>query len=216
MMREVYDLYDRSDWPDEDKGWGGEPDKAQWTDEDTGLPCLAVRNRLGGWCGYVGITKGHVFYGKDYETCLHPEGECPKHQPHAEDEYPYCRYKIENIIDVHGSVTFTSKCSDRIDEPEHPAICHIPEPGATDDVWWIGFDTAHAFDYVPGMHTKSHETWAREKFPEHYTEEREQFRREMMDKYWTLGDIKEECAHLADQLADPDIGNEPPPEGYDD
>lgn len=39
--------------------WDGEPDRMQWSDEATGLPCLAVRNRLGAWCGYVGLPAGH-------------------------------------------------------------------------------------------------------------------------------------------------------------
>jgi hypothetical protein len=29
-------------------------------------------------------------------------------------------------------------------------ICHVPEPGDPDDVWWFGFDCAHAFDISPG------------------------------------------------------------------
>jgi hypothetical protein len=29
--------------------------------------------------------------------------------------------------------------------------CNRPEPGDSDEVWWIGFDTAHAFDVMPGM-----------------------------------------------------------------
>jgi hypothetical protein len=42
--------------------WMGEPDKAQWPDPSTGLPCLAVRNRFGVWCGYVGVSPGHRYY----------------------------------------------------------------------------------------------------------------------------------------------------------
>jgi hypothetical protein len=28
----------------------------------------------------------------------------------------------------------------------------VPEPGETDNVWWFGFDCAHAQDYIPAMH----------------------------------------------------------------
>jgi hypothetical protein len=30
-------------------------------------------------------------------------------------------------------------------------ICHVPEPGVTDAVHWIGFDCAHAFDDTPAL-----------------------------------------------------------------
>jgi hypothetical protein len=43
---------------------------------------------------------------------------------------------------VHGGLTYAAKCSDH--------VCHVPEPGETDDVWWLGFDYAHAGDLSPG------------------------------------------------------------------
>jgi hypothetical protein len=46
-------------------------------------------------------------------------------------------------VDVHGGLTYANKC----DGP----ICHVPEPGMPDDVWWLGFDCAHSGDLVPGM-----------------------------------------------------------------
>lgn len=44
---------------------------------------------------------------------------------------------------VHGGVTFTGKCT----ADEH-GICH-KHPFASKDVWWIGFDCAHAGDITP-------------------------------------------------------------------
>lgn len=56
--REWYDVYDKSGWGD--GPWQKEPDKAQWLDEATRLPCLAVRNNVSGTlCGYVGVPPGH-------------------------------------------------------------------------------------------------------------------------------------------------------------
>ena len=46
-------------------------------------------------------------------------------------------------LDVHGGLTYANKCSG--------TICHVPEPGMPDDVWWFGFDGAHAGDLAPGM-----------------------------------------------------------------
>lgn len=44
---------------------------------------------------------------------------------------------------VHGGVTYSGRCD--------PPICHVPEPGESDDVFWYGFDCAHAFDLAPGL-----------------------------------------------------------------
>lgn len=48
--------------------------------------------------------------------------------------------------DVHGGLTYADRCQ----EDEEHGICHLPEPGRPDDVWWLGFDCAHAGDLVPG------------------------------------------------------------------
>ena len=42
METKEYRFVDKSDW---DRGpWDDEPDKVQWQDVATGLPCIAVRN----------------------------------------------------------------------------------------------------------------------------------------------------------------------------
>lgn len=46
-------------------------------------------------------------------------------------------------VNVHGGLTYADKCGG--------AICHVPQPGMPDDVWWLGFDTAHSGDYTPSM-----------------------------------------------------------------
>lgn len=115
-------------WTTVDKtGWGpgpwqDEPDKAQWTDEATGLPCLIKRNRFGALCGYVGIPEGHPWYRTGYGDIDLPDG-------------------------VHGGLTFADHCQEDGDEAE--TICHIPAPGEPDNVWWAGFDCAHYTDLSP-------------------------------------------------------------------
>lgn len=46
-------------------------------------------------------------------------------------------------LEVHGGLTYASACAGH--------ICHVPEPGEPDDVWWLGFDCGHAFDLSPGI-----------------------------------------------------------------
>jgi hypothetical protein len=118
--------------------WDDEPDKRQWTSEsrwngETGIPCLIVRNHFGALCGYVGLPKGHPWYGVEYEDVE----VRMTHDALTEDvEFP------------HGGLTFSGKCS--TNDPER-GVCHVVESGEPDDVWWLGFDCAHAFDTVPGL-----------------------------------------------------------------
>lgn len=61
MKHLQYTTIDKSTWP---RGpWDDEPDKVQWEDAATELPCLIVRNGLGALCGYVGVPEGHPWHG---------------------------------------------------------------------------------------------------------------------------------------------------------
>jgi hypothetical protein len=42
---------------------------------------------------------------------------------------------------AHGGLTYADACAGD--------ICHVPQPGESDDVWWVGFDCAHAWDICP-------------------------------------------------------------------
>src|SRR5690606_18441494 len=150
-----------------DGPWQDEPDKKQWQDEATGLPCLAVRDPGGHWCGYVGVAPDHPWHGKDYDSC--------------------------GMLEAHGGITFASGCADQSegrwrqmrglaeeyrreartyprgaaaqwltewlpvlnDYPawrEHVAatsVCHVADAGEPDHVWWFGFDCAHCDDLSP-------------------------------------------------------------------
>lgn len=111
---------DKAEW--EGGPWMTEPDKASWTDEKTGYPCLIVRNHQGALCGYVGIEETHPDFKKDYMD-------------------------IDGAILVHGGLTFADRCQ-HSDDPSI-GICHIPDPGKSDNIWWFGFDCSHSFDYAP-------------------------------------------------------------------
>ena len=121
MKTKTYTTIDRHDWPNGE--WDTEPDKMQWPDEDTGLPCLAVRHpRMGHWCGYVGVLPEHPMY-----------------------EHAYSCDELE-AIRVHGGLTFAEKCRSGV---EASSICHVPAAGEPDHVWWFGFDCGHCDDISP-------------------------------------------------------------------
>ena len=131
----TYTTIDKTEWgPGE---WQAEPDKISWTDETTGLPCLIVRNRGGALCGYVGVAPGHPWHGIGYDEHVGPSCDaewCYEHTPNG-------------FASAHGGLTYASGCQHGA--AEDSGICHIPEPGQSDNVWWFGFDTAHNGDLCP-------------------------------------------------------------------
>jgi len=52
----------------EHRPWETEPDEADWVDAQTKYKCRILRNdRTGTLCGYVGVPRGHRFYGVTYQ-----------------------------------------------------------------------------------------------------------------------------------------------------
>ncbi len=123
METKQYTTIDKSEWP---RGpWDHEPDKIQWQDEATGLPCLIVRACLtGSLCGYAGVPDSHPWHGKGYAD-----------EPVSD-------------LAVHGGLTFANECGHG---GEEHGVCHVPGPGEPDNIWWFGFDTGHCFDHSPAM-----------------------------------------------------------------
>lgn len=50
-------------------------------------------------------------------------------------------YQQASDYNVHGGLTYSNVCNG--------VICHTPEPGESDDVWWFGFDCHHSGDLAP-------------------------------------------------------------------
>lgn len=65
--------------------WQDEGDRKEFT--HNGFPCLANRNPMGAWCGYVAVPPGHPWHGLDYDS-------------------------VE--ADVHGGLTYAGKCHGEI------------------------------------------------------------------------------------------------------
>lgn len=131
----AYTTIDKAAWGD--GPWQDEPDKVQWKDEATGLPCLAKRHEFyGNWCGYVGVSEGHPHFLAE-DTC-------------------------ELDLEVHGGITYGATCQEG---PEATSICHVPGPGEPDHVFWLGFDCGHAWDMQPGLIASYGERFARDGNP---------------------------------------------------
>lgn len=167
---------------------------------------------------YVGVAVAHPWHGVSYSECADPVA------PHDESKV-WCDNSPEAQIDVHGGLTFAGKCADLSKErweavkgsaagkhaeaKKYPfgdaarwvaewsplldsyeqwrermmarSICHLPALGEPDDVWWFGFDCADCDDLVPGI--------------QRLTSDR------LGTHYWTIGEVREQVASLAKQLA---------------
>lgn len=110
--------------------WQGEPDKIQWEDEATGLPCLAVRGtHHGAWCGYVGVAEGHPWYAIGFK-----------------DPIPGQTGTVESRIATHGKIGYSARCAEG---PENSSISHVPGDGDPIEVWWFGFGCILKDDLSP-------------------------------------------------------------------
>jgi hypothetical protein len=175
METKEYRTVDKSEWGG--GPWDDEPDKVQYQDEVTGMPCLIVRGPLDVLCGYVGVDENHPWHGKEY----------------SDDDV---------CVDVHGGLTFSESCQEipegvsiaeemKGNPPEAVGICHIPGPGEPDNVWWFGFDTGHHTDLTPTMN-KSMREWR-----EQYNIE---YKSGLGQTYKTIDYVKEQIQMLAIQL----------------
>lgn len=112
-----------------DGPWQNEPDKIQF--KVGKYDALIVRSELSGaLCGYLGVPEEHPWYGKDYS---------------------------ELEVSVHGGLTYAAPCQE-YEDAEMTGICHVPVPGDPDNIWWLGFDTAHLEDVTPAFDQRMRET----------------------------------------------------------
>jgi len=127
MSTQEWTTVNKSDWGE--GPWSTEPDKVQWIDEATSFDCLINRGPMGALCGYVGVPPEHPCHGVDNDRVkIATEGGL---------DYP----------DVHGGLTFSGFCHEG--QPEGEGICHIPDSGRPANVWWLGFDCSHCWDFAP-------------------------------------------------------------------
>tara|TARA_B100000678_G_scaffold251946_1_gene227644 strand:- start:459 stop:1118 length:660 start_codon:yes stop_codon:yes gene_type:complete len=115
--------------------WDNEADKIAWIDERTGIPCIILRQTNGTLSGYAAVEPGHPLYGYNHDAI-----------------------PSELRVVSHGGLNYAEACNQTM--PEAISVCHVeplkrphsdmPDRFADDgDLWWFGFDTDHAYDFVP-------------------------------------------------------------------
>lgn len=142
-------------------------------------------------CGYVGISKPHPLYGKYYDEHLDIKKQDLRDREVGvfplimslldEDE----RIRIEAYFSCHGGITYSNGGAGSTYPIES-------------DLWWFGFDCAHAGD-------KKDFQLAYEKFPEMRENLKRQMEIENMypietDVLRTEEYVASECKKLAEQL----------------
>lgn len=127
METREYRTLDKAKWGT--GPWQDEPDKRQWQDEVTKLPCLLVRGPHGALCGYVGVPKGHPLHGIDYGQSAPLPAEIVRSLLEKDDcahlysdEMEAGAVEVQSIIRVHGGVTFANGCGHGDNEAQ--GICH--------------------------------------------------------------------------------------------
>ena len=157
-----------------------------------GYKCVVTFNTMGFRCGYVGLPKEHCLFGKTYDDYLDikksdiEEKEISGVFPMLsllldEDE----RISIECYFNCLGGITYSNGGR----KSNYPI---------NSDLWWFGFDCAHAGD-------KADLNYAMQKFPNRQEEYRTRLLIE--NKYLIEDDVirteeyvAEECKKLAEQL----------------
>ena len=108
-----------------------------------------VINRTGATgclCGYVGVSKSHPFFGKNYsesvdvpESVMNREVDFDKvgliNMLCANGDSEENTLDIVLAIDVHGGITYARE--------------YAPKKEDEDDLWWFGFDCGHYGDLSP-------------------------------------------------------------------
>lgn len=160
--------------------------------EHVGYKCVVTFGSSGHRCGYVGIPETHPLYKKDYSSHLdikksdigdrEVSGIFPLLGACLDDDE---RIKIEAYFQCHGAITYSGGGKGS----EYPI---------ESDLWWFGFDCAHAGD-------KKDLQLAYEKFPNM----RESLKRQMeIENMYPIEDdilrtekyVTDECKRLAEQL----------------
>lgn len=132
---------DKSKWP---RGaWDDEPDRIEWRDPKTGMPCLMLRHpRNGHWCGYVALPAAHPWIGQNIYH-LSTDGT------ELED------WEDPRALKIHGEITAGPSRCEPPPEPDDKLpwhrVCHTPQAGESDDVRWIGFDCGHGGYHDPDL-----------------------------------------------------------------
>jgi hypothetical protein len=131
------------------------------------FPCVIIKAELGYLCGYLGVPPSHPWYGHDddidaqvhggltyasHETFGHPRAieeltqkiaDLTRLERERDPPQPIGDLSLQPIIDMHQRTLDVER------ERAGESRAYPYETGQ--DVWWLGFDCAHAGDLIPSI-----------------------------------------------------------------
>ena len=117
-----------------------------------------LNDHLGTFCGYIRLPNNHKFVKLlSKKKWFRLDRNCPRHYHYDYDAVP---------LGCHGGLTFGTRITKQI-MPKYPQ--------GFSEGWWVGWDYAHAGDFVP-MSPFAHE------------------------KHWQAADVEKECKRVITQL----------------
>lgn len=117
----------------------------------------------------------------DCMIARHPSGGHLCGYVAVSDGHPVFEKGYDDVnVTVHGGLTYANKCNGH--------LCHVPEPGRPNNVWWLGFDCAHPGDLSPG-------------YESHLAHFRKTYALWKGDVYRDIEYLKAETNSLAEQLS---------------
>lgn len=155
--------------------WSEEPDYAEWKDPETGFLCVAARHVLGFWTASVGVPSSHPFF------------KVPGEQ-------------IDLRVESWGGITRSSSSKPRISHTFYKRNfleLLLEDLFFTEELWWLGMDFGHSFDYIPVYEPKAISS-LRDVLQN--PESSKRCRQGRMSDYRSLDFVMDECSHLSSQL----------------
>jgi hypothetical protein len=115
---------------------------------------ITKHDKLGSLCGYIGVPSSHPWYGKRYDDIsaeVHGGLTFSHHQNWGHPaEIAMLEVKIEEYAKMGPPISdFPRRLL--VHEQEHAGEDSEYPTKTGQDIWWFGFDCAHAWDLVPGI-----------------------------------------------------------------
>lgn len=141
--------------------WDHEPDVLRYVID--GFACFVNRPTLhGALCGYVAIPPGHPWHGKDHDDIHEADPDLEVHGGLTFSNLTSGDYRFVPSCFCPDEAEFQAAIEKSPDDDTTRLVYAdwLCEEGRYEDemlmrqnpeLWWIGFDCAHAFDFQPGM-----------------------------------------------------------------
>lgn len=129
--------------------WESEPDNAEWIQKPSGYKCRIKRNPITGTlCGYVGIPRGHKFWGQGYDEDRNKELSAIQDDVHGgltysqegDDGWWYFGFDTSHYDDFAPAIveTLIASGTKQNPPPYHDCMDYKTWEFVEDQIYWLG------------------------------------------------------------------------------